>query len=120
MPALLTIEGWVERGNTQRCTRIVAQGLAAHLLSITLLEQAAADEGASLKSTNKGPDAVTALGEQVKDLATKAKAAETAKSASATAEETALKSADTVGLNYLKAYNAAILAEQKLAELGAN
>ena len=74
----------------------------------------------SLSSQSTSGEALTAVGEQLNSIAQKAKALDTAKEEQEKAKETELQAAEQGDVNYLTAYNAALLAQTQLDELASN
>ena len=71
----------------------------------------------SLSSTNTGPDALTAVGDQLTSISQKVKDLHTAKEDKKKQSETNLETTETGEVAYLTAYNAATLAQAQLDEL---
>jgi len=74
----------------------------------------------SLTSTSRAAETVTGLGDQVAGLAKQVSDLREARTAKTKQQETDLQATEKSEIDYITAYNAAVLADQQLTELGPN
>ncbi|MFT4102243.1 MAG: hypothetical protein QM674_14640 [Burkholderiaceae bacterium] len=73
-----------------------------------------------LNATPKAGDVASTIGDSVQSLAKQVGDLRTARATAATAKETATQAGEQSDLDYLDAYNAALVSDQQLSELGAD